>query len=139
MSKQAQVATTKGATTKAATTKGAKDVLVAPAAAKAKTASKPAAVKPAPAETPKATSPFAGEQHGIKPPVRAGKCMDVWLKCAELAASADAEGKLPTVAEVQAALPEGTNATNTQIEVYRWRKWNGIRGRQGKAVEAAAE
>lgn len=138
MSKQAQVATTKGATTKA-TTKGAKDVLVAPAAAKAQTASKPAAVKPAPAETPKATSPFAGEQHGIKPPVRAGKCMDVWLKCAELASSAGADGKLPTVAEVQAAMPEGTNATNTQIEVYRWRKWNGIRGRQAKAAEPEAK
>nr|DAK94099.1 MAG TPA: hypothetical protein [Caudoviricetes sp.]DAX34125.1 MAG TPA: hypothetical protein [Caudoviricetes sp.] len=63
-------------------------------------------------------------QNGIKAPMRAGKCMAVWQACEALY---KATGKVPTLKEVMACeAMQGANATNTQIEFYRWRKFNGL-------------
>lgn len=66
-------------------------------------------------------------QNGIKAPMRAGKCMAVWQACEALY---KATGKVPTLKEVMACeAMQGANATNTQIEFYRWRKYNGLNGK----------
>lgn len=63
-------------------------------------------------------------QNGIKAPMRAGKCMAVWQACEALY---KATGKVPTLKEVMACeAMQGANVTNTQIEFYRWRKFNGL-------------
>lgn len=63
-------------------------------------------------------------QNGIKAPMRAGRCMAVWQACEALC---KATGKVPTLKEVMACeAMQGANATNTQIEFYRWRKYNGL-------------
>lgn len=65
-----------------------------------------------------------GIKNGIKAPMRAGKCMAVWQACEALH---KATGKVPTLKEVLACeAMQGANATNTQIEFYRWRKFNGL-------------
>lgn len=112
----------KAATVKAATSKSTK----AKGEAQVENTSTPATPAQAPA------SPFIAEQHGVVPPKREGKCMGVWRAAQALLEAGD----MPTCKDVQAALPED-NATNVQIEYYRWRKWNGIRGRVAK-VEAPA-
>jgi len=80
---------------------------------------------PAPVEQPaKPQKQEAKVQNGIKAPMRAGKCMAVWQACEELY---KATGKVPTLKEVMASeAMQGANATNTQIEFYRWRKFNGL-------------
>lgn len=80
---------------------------------------------PAPVEQPaKPQKQEAKVQNGIKAPMRAGKCMAVWQACEELY---KATGKVPTLKEVMACeAMQGANATNTQIEFYRWRKFNGL-------------
>lgn len=80
---------------------------------------------PAPVEQPvKPQKQEAKVQNGIKAPMRAGKCMAVWQVCEELY---KATGKVPTLKEVMASeAMQGANATNTQIEFYRWRKYNGL-------------
>lgn len=80
---------------------------------------------PAPVEQP--AKPQKAEpiiKNGIKAPMRAGKCMAVWQACEALY---KATGKVPTLREVMACeAMQGANATNTQIEFYRWRKFNGL-------------
>lgn len=80
---------------------------------------------PAPVEQP--VKPQKAEpviKNGIKAPMRAGKCMAVWQACEALY---KATGKVPTLKEVMACeAMQGANATNTQIEFYRWRKFNGL-------------
>lgn len=83
---------------------------------------------PAPVEQP--AKPQKAEpviKNGIKAPMRAGKCKLVWEVCE---AMYKATGKVPTLKEVMAheALA-GANATNTQIEFYRWRKFEGLNGK----------
>ena len=80
---------------------------------------------PAPVEQPvKPQKQEAKVQNGIKAPMRAGKCMHVWQVCEALY---KATGKVPTLKEVMASeAMQGANATNTQIEFYRWRKFNGL-------------
>ena len=83
---------------------------------------------PAPVEQP--AKPQKAEpviKNGIKAPMRAGKCMAVWQACEALY---KATGKVPTLKEVMAheALA-GVNPTNTQIEFYRWRKFEGLNGK----------
>lgn len=80
---------------------------------------------PAPVEQPaKPQKQEAKVQNGIKAPMRAGKCMAVWQACEELY---KATGKVPTLKEVVACeAMQGANTTNTQIEFYRWRKFNGL-------------
>lgn len=83
---------------------------------------------PAPVEQP--VKPQKAEpviKNGIKAPMRAGKCMAVWQACEALY---KATGKVPTLKEVMACeAMQGANATNTQIEFYRWRKYNGLNGK----------
>ena len=66
-------------------------------------------------------------KNGIKAPMRAGKCMLVWQTCQSIY---EQTGKVPTLKEVMAheALA-GANPTNTQIEFYRWRKFEGLNGK----------
>lgn len=80
---------------------------------------------PAPVEQPqKPQKQEAVIKNGIKAPMRAGKCMLVWQTCEALY---KATGKVPTLKEVMASeAMQGVNATNTQIEFYRWRKFNGL-------------
>lgn len=80
---------------------------------------------PAPVEQPvKPQKQGAVIKNGIKAPMRAGKCMLVWQTCEALY---KATGKVPTLKEVMACeAMQGANATNTQIEFYRWRKFNGL-------------
>lgn len=80
---------------------------------------------PAPVATPaKPAKQEAVIKNGIKAPMRAGKCMLVWQTCGALY---KATGKVPTLKEVMASeAMQGANATNTQIEFYRWRKFNGL-------------
>lgn len=120
MTKPAQA--TKAAPAKARTAKSTK----AQGEAQVSNTSTPVAAP----ETPAAI--FTQEQHGVVPPKREGKCMGVWRAAQALLEAGD----MPTCKDVQAALPED-NATNVQIEYYRWRKWNGVRGRVAK-VEAPA-
>ena len=83
---------------------------------------------PAPVEVaPKPQKQEAIIKNGIKAPMRAGKCLLVWQTCE---AMYKATGKVPTLKEVVAheAL-QGANVTNTQIEFYRWRKFEGLNGK----------
>lgn len=80
---------------------------------------------PAPVEQPaKPQKQEAMVKNGIKAPMRAGKCLLVWQTCQSIY---EQTGKVPTLKEVIAheALT-GANVTNTQIEFYRWRKFNGL-------------
>lgn len=83
---------------------------------------------PAPVEQPaKPQKQEAKVQNGIKAPMRQGKCMAVWQACEALY---KATGKVPTLKEVMACEAlAGANPTNTQIEFYRWRKFNGLNGK----------
>ncbi len=79
----------------------------------------PVAAAPAKVERPKAQI-----KNGIKAPLRAGKCKHVWEVCQ---AMYEANKKAPTLKEVIAhEAMQGANITNTQIEFYRWRKFNGL-------------
>lgn len=83
---------------------------------------------PAPVEQP--AKPQKAEpvvKNGIKAPMRAGKCMLVWQTCQSIY---EQTGKVPTLKEVMSheALA-GANPTNTQIEFYRWRKFEGLNGK----------
>ena len=83
---------------------------------------------PAPVEQPaKPQKQEAVIKNGIKAPMRQGKCMLVWQTCEAIY---KATGKVPTLKEVIAheALA-GANVTNTQIEFYRWRKFEGLNGK----------
>ncbi len=102
--------------------------LKAPKGVKAKQKAEAPKMEQVQVDAPKPTAAFQGEKGGVKPPVRPGNCMDVWLACSKLQAEGEA---VPAVAAVAALLP-GANPNNVQIEVYRWRKWHGIRGRQAK-------
>lgn len=103
----------------------------------AKVTRKPAAAKAAPAlpiivpveaaAPVKTERPKAEVKNGIKAPLRAGKCKHVWEVCQ---AMFEATGKVPTLKEVIAnPAMQGVNVTNTQIEFYRWRKFNGLNGK----------
>lgn len=83
---------------------------------------------PAPVEQPaKPQKQEAVIKNGVKAPMRQGKCLLVWQTCEAIY---KATGKVPTLKEVMAheALV-GANATNTQIEFYRWRKFEGLNGK----------
>ncbi len=67
------------------------------------------------------------EQNGIKRPSAGGKCRQVWDACDELYS----EGAMP-MPDVIKILSDrkGWNVNNALIEMYQWRKFHGIRGRQ---------
>lgn len=72
----------------------------------------------------KVERPKAEVKNGIKAPLRAGKCKHVWEVCQQMYETAK---KVPTLKEVIAnPAMQGANVTNTQIEFYRWRKFNGL-------------
>lgn len=67
------------------------------------------------------------EQNGVKRP-GPGKCLEVWEWLDE---SGNCMPKdLQPVAEAK-----GWNLNNAQIELYQWRKFSGIAGRQAKAAK----
>lgn len=120
----------------AASTQPAANTLAAPLAESEPVA--PAAA-PAPADsvvtTAKASKPVKVtapkpqriEQNGVKRP-GPGKCLEVWEWLDE---SGNCMPKdLQPVAEAK-----GWNLNNAQIELYQWRKFNGIAGRQAKAAK----
>lgn len=67
------------------------------------------------------------EQNGIKRPSAGGKCRAIWDACDAV----NADGTVPTPKIMKAlAAEQGWNANNAVIEMYQWRKFNGITGRQ---------
>lgn len=83
---------------------------------------------PAPVEQPaKPQKQEAVIKNGIKAPMWQGKCMHVWQVCQSIY---EQTGKVPTLKELNAhEAMQGANQTNTQIEFYRWRKFNGLNGK----------
>jgi hypothetical protein len=67
------------------------------------------------------------EQNGVKRP-GPGKCLEVWEWLDENGNCMPKD--LQPVAEAM-----GWNLNNAQIELYQWRKFNGIAGRQAKAAK----
>jgi hypothetical protein len=61
------------------------------------------------------------EQNGVKRP-GPGKCLEVWEYL-------DQHGNMKPKDMKPIAEERGWNINNVQIEFYRWRKFNGIRGR----------
>lgn len=72
------------------------------------------------------------EQNGVKKPSVGGVCREVWDFCDHVQAT---EGVAAVTASVvrQAAEDKGWNPNNASIELYQWRKFNGISGRTAKA------
>lgn len=67
------------------------------------------------------------EQNGVKRPSVGGACRAVWDVCDKLYA----DGVMPKPAVIKPIAEEkGWNTNNTVIEMYQWRKFMGIRGRQ---------
>lgn len=67
------------------------------------------------------------EQNGVKRPSLGGACRKVWDACDELYDN----GVMPKPAVIKPIAEEnGWNVNNTIIEMYQWRKFMGIRGRQ---------
>ena len=91
---------------------------VAPAADRpAAAVTVPTAAKPA--KAPKVAKVPREERNGVKRPKADGACGKVW-------AHLDATGDM-SVADIKAwALSEGLNPGNAAIEIYLWRKFNGI-------------
>src|SRR5690554_3268074 len=78
--------------------------------------------KPKKAAAPKSAPQPRIEQNGVKRP-GPGKCLEVWEWLDENGNCMPKD--LRPVAEAK-----GWNANNAQIELYQWRKFNGIAGRQ---------
>lgn len=76
------------------------------------------------------------ERNGVKRPSVGGACRAVWDFCDD---QSTPDG-VPSVKDVKAeAEARGWNVNNASIEYYQWRKFMGIRGRQGKAAAATSE
>ena len=68
------------------------------------------------------------EQNGIIRPSEGGKCRQIWDACDAIAAA----GSTPMPKLIKAvAANNGWNENNAVIEMYQWRKFHGIAGRQG--------
>lgn len=67
------------------------------------------------------------EQNGVKRPSAGGKCRAIWDHCDELYA----QGLMPKPKLLKEAAEQfGWNPNNAVIEMYQWRKFQGIIGRQ---------
>lgn len=67
------------------------------------------------------------EQNGITRPSIGGKCREVWDFCDEFYKS----GNVPMPKNMrEVAVKNDWNPNNAVIEMYQWRKFNGIKGRQ---------
>lgn len=70
------------------------------------------------------------EKNGVKRPSVGGMCRAVWDALDAILAT----GKNPEAKDVKAlATEKGWNQNNASIELYQWRKFNGIQGRSKKA------
>ena len=67
------------------------------------------------------------EQNGVVRPSVGGKCRAIWDACDALLA--DGDTPMPKVIKALAT-ENGWNLNNAVIEMYQWRKFNGIVGRQ---------
>ncbi len=107
------------ANTPAATATESKPV-AAPAAAHVVTTSKPkqAAAPKVPRQ----------ERNGVKRPRAGGACAAVWDFCDHVARTEGASEVTSKVVK-QAAADKGWNENNALIEMYGWRRFNGITGR----------
>lgn len=65
------------------------------------------------------------ERNGVKRPSEGTICAQIWAWCD---AAHDTGGKV-AAKDLKAALP-GLDATTCTVQFYRWRKFNGIQGRQ---------
>ncbi len=84
----------------------------------------------------KAKRPPAIVQNCVTRPRAGGLCAAVWEITEKLAD----KGELPSIGAVKVAAAEaGLNPTNVSIEYYRCRQFHGVRGRQPKVAEAAAQ
>ena len=91
-----------------------------------KVAAKP--TRKAPTETGLKIEKDRPEQNGIKRPSIGGKCRAIWDECDVFLATM---GRTPMPKDVKAlAEKNGWNANNAVIELYQWRKFNGVNGRQ---------
>ena len=128
MSKKQSKTTSKPVSKKASKGKAAQQAAQAEPVAVVTTAA-PAADRPAAAVTvPAAAKPAKAskvakvpreERNGVKRPKADGACGKVW-------AHLDAKGDM-SVADIKAwATSEGLNPGNAAIEIYLWRKFNGI-------------
>lgn len=71
------------------------------------------------------------ERNGVKRPSEGGSCRAIWDYCDGVLANT---GIAPTAGLVrEQAIASGWNVNNASIELYQWRKFHGIRGRQPKA------
>jgi hypothetical protein len=67
------------------------------------------------------------KQNGVRRPAPGGVCEAVWEWCDAFHAGAK---RAPVPAEIKvAAEKHGWNQNNASIEMYLWRKFNGIKGR----------
>lgn len=67
------------------------------------------------------------EQNGVKRPSIGGVCRAVWDACDAFRLQT---GRSPMPKEIkELAAEEGWNQNNASIEMYQWRKFNGIKGR----------
>lgn len=67
------------------------------------------------------------ERNGVQRPSAGGKCRAIWDYCDEL----NEKGVMPMPKLLKkVAAEKGWNANNAIIEMYQWRKFNGIVGRQ---------
>lgn len=89
---------------------------------------KPGTPKAAPKTTGIKIEKNREEQNGVKRPSVGGACRAVWDLCDQLRKTT---GAIPTASTIkEAAATAGLNANNASIELYQWRKFHGIRGRQ---------
>lgn len=125
--KEAAASAAQGAANTPAATATESEPVAAPAAAHVVTTSKPkqAAEDKVPREP-------REERNGVKRPRAGGLCAAVWDFCDHVART---EGASEVTAKVlrQAAEDKGWNENNALIEMYGWRKFNGI-SRQVKAT-----
>lgn len=82
----------------------------------------PVATKPEKVRKIQANRP---EQNGVKRPSEGTICAQIWAWCDEVHNAGDKV----TAKELKGALP-ALDATTCTVQFYRWRKFNGIQGRQ---------
>lgn len=125
--KDAAASAAQGAANTPAATATESEPVAAPAAAHVVTTSKPKQ-----AAAPKVPREPREERNGVKRPRAGGLCAAVWDFCDHVARTEGASEVTSKVVK-QAAADKGWNENNALIEMYGWRKFNGI-SRQVKAT-----
>lgn len=129
--KEAAANAAQGAANSPAATAAESESVAAPVAAHVVTTPAPA-TKPKKEAAPKVPREPREERNGVKRPRAGGLCAAVWDFCDHVART---EGSSEVTSKVlkQAAADKGWNENNALIEMYGWRKFNGI-SRQVKAT-----